>query len=145
VPGQRFANRFEAEFDIHRNRHAPGQNPSAEPVDHRRQIDKAARHRDVGDVHRPHLVRSLNRQTTQKIRIDLVPRRRLRCVRPTIQRLDAHAPHHRGHVLPPDHHSFPAQQVTQHPAARERIVQMQRVDPSHDRQIGRRHRSGLIV
>jgi hypothetical protein len=48
-------------------------------------------------------------------------------------------------MLPADHHTFAAQQVTQHPAAGERIVQMQRVDPSHDRQIGRRYRSRLIV
>jgi len=37
------------------------------------------------------------------------------------------------HPLTANDDAFAAQQVTQHPAARERVVQMQRVDPSHDR------------
>jgi hypothetical protein len=74
-----------------------------------------------------------------------VPQRRLRRVRPPINRLDAHPPHQRGDQFPADHHAFAAQQVAQHPAARERIVQMQRVDPTHDRKLGRRNRPGLII
>jgi hypothetical protein len=57
----------------------------------------------------------------------------------------AHPPHHRGDQFPPDHHAFATQKVAQHPAARERIVQMQRVDPTHDRQFGRRNWPRLIV
>src|SRR3954451_17006041 len=38
-----------------------------------------------------------------------------------------------------------AQQVAQHPAARKRVVQVQRVDPTHDRKLGRRNRPRLIV
>src|SRR5882672_2494600 len=38
---------LEAELDLHRDRHPPSQNPAAEPVDHRRQVNKASRHRDI--------------------------------------------------------------------------------------------------
>src|SRR3954452_6375957 len=37
------------------------------------------------------------------------------------------------------------EKIPQHPAARERELQMQFVDPAHDGQIGRRHRSGPVV
>ena len=40
---------------------------------------------------------------------------------------------------------FLVQEVPQHPAARERELEMQFVDPPHDREIGRRHRSGQVV
>jgi hypothetical protein len=66
-------------------------------------------------------------------------------MRPAIQRLDAHPPHHRAHSLSADDDALATQQVTQHPAARERVVQMQRVDPAHDRQVSRRHGLRFIV
>ena len=74
-----------------------------------------------------------------------MPRRRLRRVRPAIQRLDPHALHQRRDVLAADMHAFATQHVAQHPAARERIVQMQFVDAAHDRQICGRHRPRLVV
>jgi hypothetical protein len=40
---------------------------------------------------------------------------------------------------------FLFEEVAQHPAARERELQMQLVHPAHDGQIGRRHRSGQVV
>src|SRR5882672_11902194 len=49
--------RLDAERRLHRDRYAPRQYATAEPIEHDSQIDGAARHRDVGDVHRPHLVR----------------------------------------------------------------------------------------
>jgi len=45
-------------------------------VDDRREMDEAAPHRDVGDIHRPDMVGPLNRRAAQKIRVDLVSRRR---------------------------------------------------------------------
>ena len=74
-----------------------------------------------------------------------MPRCGLGRVRAAIQRLDPHAPHHRGHPLAADRDAFAAQQVAQHPAAGERVVQVQRVDPPHDRQVGRRHRPRFVV
>src|SRR5271169_2280095 len=47
---------LDAERRLHRDRYAPRQHTTAEPIEHNGQIDEAARHRDVGDVHRPHLV-----------------------------------------------------------------------------------------
>src|SRR5271165_1032328 len=38
-----------------------------------------------------------------------------------------------------------AQKIAQHPAARERVIQMQLVDPAHDRQVGRCHRTRQVV
>ena len=75
------------------DRHPPGQNPPAEPVDDGGQVDEAARHRDVGDVHGPDLVGAVDRQPAQQVRVDLVPRRWLLGVRLAVERLDAHALH----------------------------------------------------
>jgi hypothetical protein len=56
-----------------------------------------------------------------------------------------HPSHHRGDQFPADHHAFAAQQLAQYPAARERVVQIQRVDPTHDHKLGCRDRPRLIV
>src|SRR5882762_11012257 len=48
---QRLFDGIEAELDLHRDRHPPSQNPAAEPVDHRRQVNKASRHRDIEPAH----------------------------------------------------------------------------------------------
>jgi hypothetical protein len=45
-------------------------------------------------------------------------------------------------VLP---NSRPVNAVTQHPAARERVVEVQLVDPPHDRQIGGRRRTRIVI
>ena len=145
VLGECVGDRLEAELHLHRDREPPGQNPAAEPVDHGGEIDEAARHGDVGDVHRPHPVRPLDLHVAQQIRVDLVPRRRLRGVRPAIERLDRHALHHRSNPAATDRDALAAQQVAQHPAARERVVEMQLVDPPHDRKIRRRYRTGPVV
>ena len=50
-----------------------------------------------------------------------------------------------GDPLPTDRDALATQQIAQHPAARERIVEVQLVDPPHDRQFGGRHRTGLII
>ena len=98
--------------------------------------------------HRPHLVGPLDRHAAQQIRIDLVARRRLRRVRPAIERRDPHAPHHPRDPLAADHDALDTldtQQIAQPPAARERAVEMQLVDPPHHHQIGRRHWPGPVA
>ena len=50
-----------------------------------------------------------------------------------VQRLDAHAPHQRGHVLAPDLEALAVEHVAQHAAARERVLQVERVDALHQR------------
>ena len=62
---QSFLQRLNAECRFHRDGHAPRQNPATEPVEHDSQIDEAARHGDVRDIHRPDLVRPRDRRTTQ--------------------------------------------------------------------------------
>jgi len=99
VAGQSFLECLDAELRFHGDRQPPSEDPAAEPVDDRREIDKAPRHGDVGEVHRPDLVGPDDRQVTQEIRVNLMPRRRLRGVGLAINRLDPHALHQRGHVL----------------------------------------------
>ena len=82
-----------------RDRHPPGQDPAAEPVDDGGQVDEAPRHRHVGDVHRPDLVGAVDVMPAQQVRVDLVPRRWLRGVRLAVERLDAH-PLHQGRDMP---------------------------------------------
>jgi hypothetical protein len=77
--------------------------------------------------------------------VDFVPQRGLRRIGLAVDRLKPDPPHQRGDQLAADHHAFAAQQVAQHPAARKRVVQMQLVDPTHDRQLAGRNRPGLIV
>ena len=55
-------------------------------------------------------------------------------VRAAIDRLDPHALHQRRDMAAADRNALAVQKVAQHPAARERVVQMQFVDPPHDRQ-----------
>src|SRR5450756_2308206 len=49
-------NGLEAERRRQRDRYPPRQHATAKPIEYSRQIDEAARHRDVSDVHCPHLV-----------------------------------------------------------------------------------------
>ena len=62
VTGQSFVQRLNAELDLHGDRQSPSEDPAAEPVDDGGEIDEAARHRDIRDVHRPDLVGSDDRQ-----------------------------------------------------------------------------------
>jgi len=73
--------RLDAEPGFHGDRYAMAENPAAEPIDDGDEIDKAVRHRNVRNVRRPDLIWLRYRQIAQEIRINLVPWRRLRCVR----------------------------------------------------------------
>ena len=74
-----------------------------------------------------------------------MPRRRFRRVRAAVERLQPHPLHQRRDTQPTDHHALLPEQVPQHPAAGERIEQVQLVDPPHDGQVGVRHRPWQIV
>jgi hypothetical protein len=65
VPRQRLFERLDAEVGLHRDGHPPRQHAPREPVEHGGEIDEALRHRDVCDVHRPHLVRPHDLQAAQ--------------------------------------------------------------------------------
>src|SRR5664280_2479357 len=123
--------RFNTEGRLHRDRHAMAEHAPAEPVDDGGEIDEAARHRDIGDVHRPDLVRTFDLQPAQKIGINLIPWRGLRRIRLTVDRFDPHAHHQRGDMAAADLDALAVQKVTQHPAPRERVFQMQPVSYTH--------------
>lgn len=127
--------RLDAEVGLHSDRHQPSQDLAAEPVDDGREIDEPHRHRDVADVRCPDLIGPHDQQFAQQIRVDLVPRRRLRCVQATVDCFDRHLLHQRGDMLAADLDAFLPQQIAQHPTTRKRKFQVQLVDPPHDRQI----------
>ena len=64
--------------------------------------DEAARHRDVGNVHRPNLVRPRDRQPAQQIWVDFVARLGFGRARTAIERLYPHPLHQRLHVTAAD-------------------------------------------
>src|ERR1700722_15174375 len=67
--GHRFLNRLDAEVRFHADRQTPRQNPPTEPIHHRHQVDKSPSHRNIGDVGTPHLVRPVDDQPPQQVRI----------------------------------------------------------------------------
>jgi hypothetical protein len=108
---QRLFDGVDAKARFHRDRHAPTENTATEPVDDRGEIDEALGHRDVGDVHRPDLVGTLDFVGAQQVRID-----RLLAVAPAgvglaVQCFDAHPPHQPLHRTARHGHAF-AQQLS---------------------------------
>ena len=135
VPRQRFVERRDAKARIHRVRQAPGQNRPAGPIDDRHQIQKAARHRDVSYIGRPHVVRLGNCHAAQQIGINLVSGGGFARARARNQRLDAHHAHQPLHPLPVDPATFLIEVEHHPPRAIERLLQMQFVDAAHQGQI----------
>ena len=74
---QRLLQCFDAKLGMHRVRQPPGQHPARVPVHNRHQIQEPALDRDVGDVVAPSLVRAINYQVFEKVRIDPMLRMRL--------------------------------------------------------------------
>src|ERR1700730_2340793 len=145
VTSQSILQRLDAERRLHGDRYAPRQHATAEPVEHNGQIDKAACHRDVGDVHRPHLVRSDNLHPTQQIWVDLVAGLRLRRPRTAIERLYPHPLHQRLYMTTADLAPLGSRRSARHPGTSKRLLQMQPVETPHDRKVGFRHRARQIV
>ena len=73
MPGQRFPDCLDAKVSLQRDRHSPCKDTVGEAVHNRHKIEKATRHRNVGDVHRPDLVGPNDRQVAQKLEVDFVP------------------------------------------------------------------------
>src|SRR5665647_1727142 len=142
---QRLLQRLDAEVGLHRDRHAMAEHPPTEPVDDSHEIDKPSCHGDVGNVRRPDLVWTLDLQSAQQIRINLVAQRGLRRVRATIECLDSHALHQCPDMTAADWKALPVQKIAQHPRPRERPFQVQLVNAPHEREIRDRNGFGLIV
>ena len=71
-----------------------------------------------------------------------MPWRRLARVRLAINRFDPDALHQRGDMKATDFDAVGIQEITQHPAARERKVELQFIHPMYDGKIGCGHRPG---
>ena len=69
-----FFQRGDSIFGFKRDRHPMRQHATTCPVDHRSQIDKGARHRDVRCVERRDFVAALDLPVAQQVRPDLVGR-----------------------------------------------------------------------
>ena len=116
------------------------QNLARRPVHDGHQEDEAAPHRDIGDVGCPHLIRPLDRQISEQVRIHRMRRVRRAGVALAIDRRDAHLVHQRAHMLAAHHEAFQLEHVAQHAGTGEREVQVQLVDAPHQRQIRLRRR-----
>ena len=103
------------------------------------------RHRNVGDVHGPDLVRSRDLDAAQQIRIDLVAGLGLGGARTAIERLYPHPPHQRLHMPAADLAPLQSQQASQHTRTGEGILQVQPIETLHDREVGGRHRARQII
>lgn len=72
-------------------------------------------------------------------------RRRLRGIRPAIDRLGAHAFHQRPDMLAADLEAFLDQQALQHSTACKGMIRVQAVDPLHQLQVGVADWSGPVI
>ena len=89
-------------------------------VDDRHQVGEAARHRDVGDIRGPDLVRPCDREPPQQIRVDgVVRRRRARCGL-WRRALQPHQPHQALDALPIDHGALGLQRLRDSSGCRRR-------------------------
>ena len=82
-----------------------------------------------------HLVGAIDLQIAQQVRIDRMLRMAAVRVGLLVQSLDTLLPHQRGHMLAADLMAFSLEHVAQHAAAGKRIVEVQFVDPAHQRQV----------
>jgi len=136
VTGQSILQGLDAEGRLHRDRQPPRQDTTCRPVQHHGEIDEALRHWNVGDVHRPDLVRPRDLDAAQQIRIDLVAGFGLRGARTAIERLYPHPPHERLHMPAADLAPLQSQQASQHTRTGEGILQVQPIQTLHDLVVG---------
>lgn len=141
----RLPDRIQAEIRGQRVGDSPAEYLAAEPIHHGHQIDEAAPHRNVGDVRRPDLIRPVDAQVPQQIRIDVTARCLLAGVGFPVEGFDAHLGHEPADAFPACTDTLLFQQIAQHAGASERKLQVQFVDPAHQRQILGRFRRRLIV
>ena len=110
-----------------------------------RSAAEALRNRDVRDVRAPHLVRTVDRQTAQQVRVNPVLGVGHAGARLPVDRLHAHQPHQTAHPVPADDHALAAQMARHLPAAVECMLQVQLVQPAHQRQVLRALPKRLVV
>ena len=84
-------------------------------------------------------------QLAQEIGINLVARRGFAGVRAAVNCLDSHALHQSRDMAAANQNPFAVQHVAQHSTARERVIEMQFVEPPHDFQIRGRYGPRLVI
>src|ERR1700682_3863562 len=139
VTSESILQRLDAERRLHRDRQPPRQHAAGRPVEHDGEIHEAVRHRDIGDVHGPDLVRPPDLDAAQQVRIDLVAGLGLGGARTAIERLYPHPLHQRLHMPAADLAPLGSQQASQHPRAGEGKLQVQPIETLHDREVDRGH------
>ena len=118
----------------------PTEHEATEPVHHGDQIQKAALHRNVGNIGAPDVIWPFDGDVAQKVRIHLVTRRGPAQVGFRIQRLDAqnaHQPLHAFAVHLQHHRHFPA--------AEKRTLQVQLVQLAEQTQVLRALRLRHVI
>ena len=136
-PRQGLLQSLNAELHVHGVRYPPGQHLARRPVHHRDQVEKAAPHRQVGDVGAPDLVRPIDRQIPQQIREDLVLGVRHRRPRPLVDWCQAHLRHQPPDALAADRIALAPQVPCHLPRAVPGRLQELRVDQTHQFQVQR--------
>src|SRR6202140_3236712 len=139
VSCQSLLQRFDAKPAVDGVRQPPSQNRPAGPIDDRHEIQKAGRHRVIGDVGSPYVVRLGDRQAPQ-VGIYLVSRRGFARAWARNQSFDPHHAHQPPHPLPVDPPAFLVEFEHHPPRAVERQFEMEFVDPAHQGQIVPRDR-----
>jgi len=72
------------------------------------QIDKSPPHRDIGDIRRPDMIRTLDLQTPEQVRIHWICRMAPTGMRLAIQGMDAHLLHQSPGMAASDHIPYPS-------------------------------------
>src|SRR5215217_7917376 len=98
-PSQRLLQRRDTEVGVQGVGQAPGQNRTAVPIHDHHQVQKAPRHRNIGDVRAPDLVDAVDRQAAEQVGILDVLRRGLAGVGTLVDRHQPHQAHQPLHPL----------------------------------------------
>jgi hypothetical protein len=126
-------------------RQAERQHPSRRPVQNHRQVNKASFHRNIGRIHRPHLIGAGDGPPAQQIRVNpvfLVPPAGIGF---PVKGFYAHLLHQRADVPTPNFFTFQLEHAAQHSCAGKRMVQVQLVYASHQGKIFVRDPPGAVV
>ena len=144
-----FHDGFFQRIDAGVGRQAVGQPPAQHlargPIQYGAEVYKASAHGNVRRVHRPDVVRALDGEVAQQVRINPVLLVAPARIGLAVDRFDAHFVHQRAHVLATDLKTFEREHVTQHSGTRKRVFQMQFIHAAHEPQIGVRRGLGKVI
>ena len=126
---------LDAGVGLHGGRKPPGEHRAGRPVHDGDQIAKASGHGDIGHVRTPDLIGSGDGQTPQKIGIDAMARASRTGLALGVQGLDPHDPHEPLDALAVYKHAIAHQPVPKAPGAQKRVLDVEGIEPPHERQI----------